>query len=429
MNNDTSSSRELLKSFDGVLNSLTTGEDYKNKPPRGPPATLASLSEDELNSLKQTVYGENLDIKTRSYSEITINVEGDMKPKNVVLPKEESLSDINICGIDGSNQRINRNCFYFIISRASLVNFRYSKPGYKPYFYTKNRDSSGVVWVDGNVFNEDVSLHSHFLKTNGKLTHILPKLDKEDNVPFLIAYDPSKSEKRPSAQALGWGVKIQQALELSLIKKVPVDIQTICIRDGPLFSTSVSPQDNISGLNPIFAWKNQILISCSKRIADSTLIVEALLQQPTLRDYWFPNQNITDQTLNSVATDSLLLPKILSPGQRTPLMAAVPLARQEIVKQEKELMPLTCYYYRRLKPHNFIRLELPKFMWEKNKELVDKAIEIVAWQHELGKDAPLVQAFADKRCQLSSEKIILKKQTAAALKKKNLEIPEGYDDE
>jgi hypothetical protein len=377
--------------------------------------------------LNQTVYGENTNHPGYSYKEITL-IEDDPSPVKVNLPKTQDLADINICGIDGSNQRINWISFYLIISRATLVNFRYSIPGHKPFFYTKSKNKSAVVWVDGNIFTDDVRLFTEDVPSEGGKSDILKKIEEKSDYPLLVRPDPSKNDRNPSAHAMGWAVKIQQGLELSCIKDVPTDIRTVCIRDGPLFSTSVTPRDNINGLNPIFSWDDQMMVSCSKRVKDSKLFVECLILNNVLRDYWFPNQRITKSTLESVATDSLLLTKILKPGYRTPLMAAVPRARSHIVEKNEGLMPLTCYYYRRCSPNTFIRLEIPKFLWDKNRELANKAIELVAWQHELGHSAPLVQNFADKRCQLQSEKMILKRQAAAALMKNHLEFPEVYEE-
>ncbi len=68
-------------------------------------------------------------------------------------------------------------------------------------------------------------------------------------------------------------------------------------------------------------------------------------------------------------------------------------------------------------------------MWkfvERNKEAVEEAIRIVAWQHELGVTAPLVQLMADEQCQLTNEKMILEKQTLAALDRKNLNFIDTY---
>jgi hypothetical protein len=127
----------------------------------------------------------------------------------------------------------------------------------------------------------------------------LTKIKTEIDYPFLVRHDPEKIDKSPSSHALGWAVKLQQALELACIKEIATTVKTVCIKDGPLFSTSVSPTDTLIGLNPIFGWQDQVLVACSKRIKDSSLIVEALKRSVELRNYWFPDQNINDTTLSA----------------------------------------------------------------------------------------------------------------------------------
>ena len=89
-------------------------------------------------------------------------------------------------------------------------------------------------------------------------------------------------------------------------------------------------------------------------------------------------------------------------------------------------MPLSCYYLSRHRPHTYIRIEVPKFMWERDSHRVEKAIQLVCWQHELGHKAPLAQLFAHKLCQLDYEKSLLEKRTLAALRERNLNFPEEY---
>lgn len=414
----------IVKSFNDVLNCFIDGKEYKTKPPQGPPESLPTLTNEELASLQQTLWGEDLASTGYAYQQITL-VE-DPAPIQVLPPTVDDLKDINVCGIDGSNQRIERASFYFLLARASIVDFRYSTNNSKPYFYNRTLDTSGVLWVDGNIFNEDIRIYTEDLAFSDGAVNILSKIKTEIDYPFLVRHDPEKNDKSPSSHALGWAVKLQQALELACIKEIATTVKTVCIRDGPLFSTSVSPSDTLEGLNPIFSWQDQVLVSCSKRIKDSSLIAEALKRSVELRNYWFPDQNINDTTLRFISTDSLLLPRILKPGYRTPLMEALPVARQQVVAIEPRLMPLSCYYLSQHQPHTYIRLEIPKFMWERDKRKVDDAIKIVAWQHELGHRAPLVQLAADRRCQLTSEKNILEKQTLSVLFKKQLDFPEDY---
>lgn len=424
---------ELVGQFKGVLGCMRDGREYSTLPPRGPPEIYPSLTEQELKTLENTLSGkalhDTMGINQYAYETIDLNIETDMNPRDVPYPDEKILEHINICGIDGSNQRVERGSFYFLVARSAFVNFKYSKLGIKPFFYTKRRDLGGVEVVDGNMFNNNLKFNGQYdtVRSDGEVP-LLPIINKNTPKPLLFSYNPTRSNKSPKAQALGLAVKMQQSLELfslGYIEKREED--TVCIRDGPLFSTSVSIDDSLDGLKKTLSWTNQTLISSSKRVSESTLLVQILLQSPTIRNHWFPEQNLTDSTLQSVATDMLLLPKILKPGQRTPLVAAVPRARKVIVDSEKRLTPLVCYYYSRLKPHTFIRWEVPKFMWDKNKEQVEKAFRVAAWQHELGHKAPLVQLFADQQAQLSDERFILEKQTDAFLSKCGIKLPEVYE--
>jgi len=421
--------------FDDILNCLREDEDYQKRPPQGPPTDLPTLSEDELESLKGEFSGRQLQESSGfdryAYKTIEPLFEGDLKPKELILPTKEDLKHINICGIDGSNQKIERGLFYFILARGAFVNFKYSTDGSKPYAYEKTKDFSAMVQVDGNLFNENLSNNCQ-TAPQGSDVSLLSIVEGTNKKPLRVAYDPTKSDKNPRSHALGWAVKLQQALELSCIDAIDYqgNVDTVCIRDGPLFSTSVTPTDVIDGLSRTKKWgSNQILISSSKRVSESTLLVEALLNPVAkpLRDYWFQGQNIVDATLKTVATDMLLLPKILKPGHRTPLMAAVPRARSAIVDHDPDLTPLMCYYYSRTRPHTFIRLEVPKFMWEHDKDMVNRGLQITAWQHELGRRAPLVQLFADKFAQLYSEKVILERKTNRTLEERKLTLPEEYE--
>jgi hypothetical protein len=421
--------------FDDILDCLREDDDYQKRPPQGPPTDLPTLSEEDLADLKGELSGKQLQESTGlqryAYKTIEPLTEGDLKLKELTFPCKEDLKYVNICGIDGSNQKVERGLFYFILARSAFVNFKYSTDGSKPYAQEKTRDFSAMVQVDGNIFNENLTNSCQTAPATSDIS-LLPIVEGSNQKPLRVAYDPSKSDKNPKSHALGWAVKLQQALELAAIEDVDYQSgkDTICIRDGPLFSTSVTPVDVIDGLKKTKKWnKNQVLISSSKRVSESTLLVEALLNPAgkSLRDYWFQGQNIIDATLKTVATDMLLLPKILKPGHRTPLMAAVPRARSAVVDKDPDLTPLVCYYYSRTRPHTFIRLEVPKFMWERDKEMVNRGLQITAWQHELGRKAPLVQIFADKFSQLYSEKLILERKTNRKLKERRLTLPEEYE--
>ena len=164
----------------------------------------------------------------------------------------------------------------------------------------------------------------------------------------------------------------------------------------------------------------------SKRIGESSLITELLLQLSQLREAWFPGQEINDTTLKKLASDQLILSRILKPGYRTPLIEAVGRARSSIVEEQEDLAPLACYYMSRQIPNTIIRMEIPKFMWDKNKDFVNIAISLVAWQLDLGLKAPYIQLVADEQSQLNSEILSLKYQATAKLYEKNLTFPEVF---
>lgn len=416
----------MLDSFKGILSCLRPGSEYRNLPPRGPPENLPTLTNEEIELLESEVYGRDTNLPTYAYDSIDPSIEDDLSPKDVAQPNRETLRDLFVCGVDGSNQRINRASFYFLLTRAALINFRYSMDGKKPYHSLSKRNATGMVLTDGNIFRDDYKIYTKEVPTSDtsvSLYHLIG----DKTPPLLFSYKPQEQKRSASSQAMGWAVKLQQTLELRCLGDVPQESRFICIRDGPLISTSVATQDNVEGLSKILTWNNGTLLSCSKRITESRLLLETLFLKASLRDYWFPNQNITDSTLNSIANDTLLLPRLLKPGQRTPLIAAVPRARIGVTKQEPRLTPLVCYYYSRTRPYSIIRIEIPKFMWERDKDMVIEAISITAWQHELGKKAPLVQIYADMQCQLQSEKLVIKRQINQALSQNQLYFPEVYE--
>jgi hypothetical protein len=429
----------LVNAFNGILENLVEGEIYANLPPKGP-NDLAALSEAELKARELNENGEAA--KDDNYSPAThrniqIDIEKSNLPKPVSLPNADDLDGINICGIDGSNQRVEKNSFYFILARAAIVNFKYTKGTEPPYFYTIEKDASAVTWIDGNIFKENIIEY-----TNNKLkkqkqseegVDIFDFIKKDTSKPYLVGYDHSKSEKSPSGHALGWAVKFQQALELLCLSDIEFSHskKTVCIKDGPLYSTSSSKNDTVEGLRPILRWNNQILICVSKRINDSKLILETLCSFPELLQIYFPNDEVKREDILSIGTDSLLLQRILKPGHRTPFIKAVPIARKGTCEKateelQKDFMPLCCYYRGKTRPQTFIRLEIPFFMWERNKKLVEEAVSVVAWQHELGGKAPYIQLVADDLCQLNYERELLEKQTLAALNNKKLELAEQY---
>lgn len=430
----------LVDAFNGVLENLVDGETYSQLPPRGP-RDLATLSEAELRARELNENGEST-AKDENYNpsthrNIQIDVEESNLPKMVILPTSDQLDGINICGIDGSNQKVEKNSFYFILARAAIVNFKYSKGTEPPYFYTIKKDASALTWVDGNVFKENVLEHTNNKlkkqKNSEESVDIFTYIQQDSSRPFMVGYDHNSSKKSPSGHALGWAVKFQQALELLCLADIENDTnkKTVCIKDGPLYSTSSSKNDTIEGLRPITQWTNQVLVCVSKRISDSKLILETLCSFPDLLQIYFEGDEVKREDIQSIGTDSLLLQRILKPGFRTPFIKAVPIARQGACQKateelQKDFMPLCCYYRGKTRPQTFIRIEIPFFMWEKNKTLVEEALAVVAWQHELGGKAPYIQLVADDLCQLNYEKELLEMQTLAALNNKNLELAEQY---
>lgn len=429
----------LVNAFNGVLDNLVEGDLYAKLPPRGP-RDSATLSEAELRARELNDNGESFkdpNYNPTVYRNIDINgIEDTLVPTYVKLPNSDQLDGVIICGIDGSNQKVEKNSFYLILARASIVNFKYTKGTEPPYFYQKNKDACAVTEVDGNIFKELIVEHTNTKLKNEKKedsVKILGHIKADSSKPFLVRFDHTKNDKSPSSHALGWAVKLQQALELLCLEEIEIDQdkKTFCIKDGPIFSTSSSEDDTIDGLRPVLSWNNQVLLGVSKRINDSKLVLEAFCSFPELLDLFFPGDQVKKEDIESIGTDSLLLQRILKPGQRTRFIKAVPVQRQGVCKKaledlSRDFTPLHCYYRGKTRPQTFIRIEIPFFMWERNKLLIEEAISVVAWQHELGGKAPYIQLVADDLCQLNYEKELLEKQTLAALNSKNLELAEQY---
>ena len=428
--------KPIVDQFSPILEGcFRDGKEYRNSPPKGPPLKYPSLSSEELEMLSLTEHGENFSHKRgKAYSHISIE-EYPPRPVDISVPTSEDLSDTHVYGIDGSNQRVERGGFHFILCRAVMVAFRYSARGEKPYFDRRQKDATAVVWVDGNIFEDRIVRNTLPQKARGRKQNIniLSEVGDNPEKPFMFRY--GTHENRPGAYALGVAVKIMQALEMSCIPaNLPKAGRVVCIKDGPLFSTSATPRDVLDGLSPIFSgeWAgNRCLVACSKRVRDSTLLLEALLSDTfgsTLREFWFPRQHIIPNVLEALPSDSVLLPRILKPGQRSPFMAATPIARSGIVKEDPRLEPISCYYLSRTRPHTYVRLEIPRFMWERDKEAVEYAVKITAWQHELGRIAPQVLMAADEQCNVSGEREILERRTDAALWGKGLDILQDYQE-
>lgn len=420
---------------------LQDGNVYSQKPPQGPPNSYPPISQEALAGLSRVSTGEDANMEgKRVYEDIAL-VEDTPCPINIPVPSLEELADVYVCGIDGSNQRVRRGGFHLILSRAVIMVFRYSELGQKPYFYRHFQDAAAIVWVDGNVFDKDaIAIHTRWIRRKARQPgqkhgeNILSELRRGDKRPLMYRYDAG--EQGPSAQALGLAVQIQQGLELLCVPRVPHDARdTVCIKDGPLLSTSTTPEDVRDGLRPILSWRAQShFVACVKRVGEATLLWQMLLdvgRGATWRNQWFHGQEITDSAIRSLPSDALLLPRILKPGHRTPMVKATLTARKGIVQGINgipQLTPVACYYLSRARPHTYMRLEMPLFMWERDPSAAARAIKIAAWQHELDHSAPLVINAADRMCDISHERGILEMQTNAALLKRGLNFPKDYDD-
>jgi hypothetical protein len=412
----------LINSFKELLGNFTPGVEYKLRPPYGPLDELPTLSKDEIDALNFDAFGSNPESRGKTYAFKTINfkIEDRLLPQTVALPSMSSFEDIYIFGVSGHNVKVSRGAFYFILAKSNLLNFRYSIHERRPFFYNTNKTVSALMSVDNNIFKDGMKekCTEAYLNDNALIDRIY---EGEYDKPFAMGFKPDESA---SSQALGWGVKLQQMLELASIKDIPTDRKVICIKSGPLFSTSVAPEIVVKTLKPVIEnWTNQIYIACSDNAADSHLLIEALIENVSLRKLWFPNQNISNEQLMTIGSDLFILDKILLPGQRTPLIEAIERARVMIVSQEPKLTPVTCYYRSRKKPYPYLRIEIPKHLFQTKKAATLEAIDILVWQYELGKKAPLIQVAANQLSKLSAEKAILERQTAVALEKSNLNLP------
>ncbi|WP_419700065.1 hypothetical protein [Mucilaginibacter sp. NFX135] len=425
-------SKDILNAFDGILDNLVEGREYDALPPRGPSdLSFSSVSDEELKSLDQDIYGQDEEETIGlPVADDRIKLVESSPIKEVLLPTEDQLDGLNIIGICGSNNRLLTTSFHMILARSSVVNFKYTRGFEKPYFYTKNRDVSALLVLDNNIFNSAYTLHTYNELIDKTDSPIYDHLTKCKGKPFIFKYNYEKFKKAPGSQSLGLAVKFQHSLELLSIEDIEVDNDSplVCIKDGALFSNSSKPADIRNGLQKLFSWSNKkkTYIALSSKIAESRVLINALNKFPHLIEDYFPNQNITVGIINSFGTDSLLLKKILKPGFRTPLIEYIEITREPIIKQPglEGLKPLTCYYHKRTKPYNFIRIEIPKFMWDENPAQIEFAISAAIWQYELGGDQPLVIKVAGERCTLDHEHWVIDQQMKAAFEKKNLGLIE-----
>lgn len=414
------------KPFSSLLKCLKEGEEYESEPPSGPPNEFPSLSDQEMDQLRSRLEGSELDRSDYSYDFINLyEGEGeDHKPKKIDLPSSEEVQEKNIYAIDGSNQVVGPSAFKLILARGSLVRFEYRSKKQNKYHRISTKDLNSVFIGEGRIFESDIDIFGDKIeqeKDDDKNQPILNDYEaKESDEPFIV--EAGKGTSNPSDEALGWGVKFQQILELSMLGEIPDEKPGVVIRDGPLFSTSASVTDTIQGLNKTQPWKNQVLMSVSKRVGSSTLLIEALENEQKFRDAWFPDQNITEDMVRSLNADSAVLNQLLEPGERTPWLEAVNRQRTEITERDDDYTPLVCYYMTRNQPHSMIRIEVPRFMKKERPEDVELAMKLVAWQNELGKNIPMIQKWADRTCQLKDEKRILDRLVKVEMAKNNLDL-------
>lgn len=420
----------ILNAFNGILDNLVEGDKYDSLPPKGPiDLPYSSVSDEELKSLDQDIYGEDEEDGI-IVPQNRIKIVETPEIKEVSLPNESDLDGLNIIGISGSNNRILTTSFHLILSRSSIVNFKYTKGFEKPYFYTKSRDASALLVLDNNIFESAYSLYTYNELIDKTDSPIYDHLTKSNGRPFIFKYNYEKFKKAPSSQSLGLAVKFQHSLELLSISDIEIcdTNPLVCIKDGALFSNSSKPSDIQNGLQKLFSWSNKkkIFIALSSQISESRVLINTLNAYPHLIEAYFPNQEITMGVINSFGTDALLLKKILKPGYRTPLIEYIEKTREPIIQSPglEGLKPLTCYYHKRSKPYSFIRVEIPKFMWDESKEQVEFAISSAIWQYELGGDKPLVIKAASERCVLDHEYWVILQQMKAAFEKKKLGLIE-----
>ncbi len=423
----------IVAALGHVLENLVEGKKYDTLPPRGPIDLLfPTVSNEELSSIEQDIYGQDDEDSTEAEKADRIRLVESPERKEVRLPAEDSLDGLSVIGIGGDNKRILTTSFHLMLARSAVVNFKYTKGYDKPYFYTRFRDASALMILDNNIFEDTYSIYTYndLPKTDDGKVPILDHLNKKIEKPFRFKYDHEKSKQAPGAQSLGLAVKFQHTLELASIADTDFNSKglTICIKDGALFSNSSVISDITHGLSKLLSWSDskRVFLAISSKVANSRVLIKTLKKYPKLIETYFPDQHITLRVINSFGTDTLLLKKILRPGTRIPLIEYIEPTREAAINDpmHEGLRPLTCYYHKRSRPFNFVRLEVPKFFWEKNKALVEFAMSVAFWQHELGGDKPLVLKAADERSDLTHEKWVIEQQMKAIFDKKELDLIE-----
>ena len=417
----------MFTGLSAILETISSADSYNKKPPIGPPEDRPTLTDEDLEKLQQTAYGQMLG---KDYAYSSIKLVGDIAPVDIEFPAPKSMYNKHIWGIDGSNKTLDYSAFQVMISRAALVEYRYSKYPLDSHHEITHLDNSGICMVDGNIFSSDLHLYGKStkgLQSKNDVSWI--EVMENTNEPLIVSFDPNTSDKKPSSHASGWGIKFMQSLELMALSKVPKEKFGVVIRDGAMFPICATIKDTHKSLQDVLNWKQKMMICSSKRINESTLFVEFLTNpnNEEHREYFFPNQNVSQSILNKLPADYILLPKILKPGQRTPFLEAIPRSRKAITGKNEDLTPVCCYYMRKRKPHTIIRLEFPRAYLDSDPIFLEWSLGCVAWQHELGTKVPQIQELADRRCQVTSEAELIQKITKNALMKKGLEAMETYE--
>jgi hypothetical protein len=424
------------ESFGAVFEELTDGKTYDERPPRGPGEDLPTAMNRELDALDEDSFGQRVDepyVDENAAEKRTRPVEF-LARQRVDRPDVSLLDGANILGIVGDNKRILTPAFHMILSRAAVVNFRYTKGTEKPYFYTKEKTASAILVMDRNIFDESYSLHTYNELSTYTRSNLLQHIRKNRaNKPIQFRYDYEKANKKsPTAQSLGLAVKFQHTLELDHLADPDYkrDGLTICLKEGAIFSNSAEREDIRDGLRPLLTWEQgrAFYIGVSGDVTDSRVLITTLCEHPHLIEEYFPNQNITARAIKSFGSDMLLLKRILRPGERTGLVEYIEKARESTIDNGLELLkPVTCFYHKRFKPFSFVRLEIPGFMRHADPDMCERAMQIALWQYELGGGLPMVLQAAAERSDLSRDRWILEQQLSAAFEKRQLGLVEFLD--
>ena len=417
----------MFESLSDIFRNLSDSKTYNLAPPIGPPTVYPILSSEELQKIQESLFGR-ANGNEYAYDRLKMIEHPKCPIVRELIPKE--LDGMNIWSIDGSNQTLDFSAFQTLLSRASIIEYRYSLEPLSQYHLIKTLDCSGVCIVDGNIFQDGIYLYGQSTAHLNDLSEIswMDVIDGSDS-PLIVSYNPHDNDVNPSSHASGWNIKFMQTLELLALRKIPNDQSGVVIRDGGMYPICATVIDTKKAILETLNWNNKIVISCSKRIDESTLFLELLTNnsaESSLLEYYFPEQSISTKHVNKLPADAILLRKILQPGERTPFVEAVPRSRKAICEGNDDLIPVCSYYMRKRAPNSIIRMEFPKYYLEKPDQL-DMAIRVVAWQHEIGVKVPQIQESADKHCQIKSESQLLRKIIASELATKGLETLEVYE--